>query len=66
MNMFSKNKPIRLEKKVSFKEKITLWFKKNRYKFLLIGIVLFFILFFTFLFFMTPHVESGQYYYFKV
>ena len=66
MNMFSKNKPIRLEKKVSVKERITSWFKRNRYRFLLIGIILFFILFFTLLFFITPHVESGQYYYYKV
>ena len=66
MIMFSKNKPVRLYKKTSMREKIALWYHKNRDALLVIGVILFFIFFFTLLFFITPHVESGHYYYFKV
>lgn len=66
MSIFSKDKAVRLEKKVTLKEKITLWFNSHWHYLLFIIIILFFFFFFLFLFLITPPVESGQYYRFKV
>lgn len=61
MNISSKNKP-KLEKKVTTKEKIISWYHRHKFTFIAFGILLFFVLFFSLLFIMTPPVESGQYY----
>lgn len=62
MSIFSKTKKPRLKKKISFKEKVTHFFYNNKFYFIKIGVLLIFILVFSFLFFFTPPVESGQYY----
>lgn len=61
MNMKS-DKPIRLKKKVSFKEKTLNWLMRMRPWLLLLLIILIFTLVFTLIFLYFPGTESGHYY----
>ena len=61
MNIKS-DKPVRLEKKTSFKEKCFNWLIGIRPWLILVLILLIFILVFTLIFFYYPGTESGQYY----
>lgn len=56
------DKPVRLEKKVSFKEKCANFFIKIRPWLILILILLIFFLVFTLIFLYFPGTESGHYY----
>ena len=56
------NKPIRLHKKLSLKEKIQKWFSKHKIPFVIAGIFLALIIFTILIFVFAPGTESGNWY----
>lgn len=61
--MFKKNnKPVRLDKKLSLKEKVQKWFDKHKMPFFIAGIFLVLIIFVMLIFIFAPGTESGNWY----
>ncbi len=56
------NKPVRLDKKISLKEKIQKWFNKHKMPFVIAGIVVALIIFVVLMIKFAPGTESGNWY----
>lgn len=58
----NKKKPVRLQKKVSKKEKIQKWFKRHQMPFVIAGIFIALIVFVVLIIEFAPGTESGSWY----
>ena len=57
-----KNQPVRLEKKVSKKEKFQKWINKHKMPFIIAGIIVALIIFVVLMIKFAPGTESGSWY----
>ena len=59
---WKKEKPIRLDKKTTKKERICKWFKKHYLPFVVSGVIIALIVFVFLILYFAPGTESGSWY----